>query len=326
MLASSPAETRRTLAPRTATVQTRAQAPEHGGRTNIEMLVQSVGSRKSWGQRRLTGSGRLVVTAALLLAMPAHAANPKSAAPEQAQEAVIVSKQAKAYFDRGQYALAAELYRRAYEIDRSRPEFLFAIGRAEQKAGRLREALAAFEQLLTLLPVSNPLHIKAKVAVTEIRLALSPVPAQQPEQATPAANQPQAPTALPVPVTPSVDAKVASVPTVVVAPVRAPAETEGSRAQLRRAGWIAGALGLAAAGGLAVVAGIRDAQLADDKGKITGDQARDRQGTINGLSTAAAVCGAVGLGGLALGWWYLGDGPRVQVGADARQVWLAWRF
>ena len=96
---------------------------------------------------------------------PAHAAAP------QAATGATVASEAKGYFDRGKWEMAAELYRRAFELDRSRPEYLYGVGRAEQENGKLEPARIAFDQLLALLPNTNPLYAKCKIRMAELAAA-----------------------------------------------------------------------------------------------------------------------------------------------------------
>jgi tetratricopeptide (TPR) repeat protein len=131
------------------------------------------------------------------------------AATKASNEAAIVAKQALQYYNDKQWAMAAELYRRAYRIDPTKPEYLFGVGRAEQRAGRYKEALLAFETLLTILPEGDGFRAKAQRALDETRAQQ----AQEEQKAQPVARpepepgpEPE-PVPAPAPATPEPKAK-----------------------------------------------------------------------------------------------------------------------
>ena len=99
----------------------------------------------------------LAVTCA---SQPVLAAKP--AASDAAAEASYVAKQAIDYYKNGDPRMAADLYRRAYRIDPSKPDYLFGAARAEQKAGHAKEAIVTYENVLALLPSTDPLAKKAQ--------------------------------------------------------------------------------------------------------------------------------------------------------------------
>jgi len=137
----------------------------------IERLMRLIGTNQRLQVRRLH---RLWPRAVVLLlsaaVVPVSTPVPLAwAASKASVEAGIVAKQALQYYNAKQWAIAAELYRRAYRIDPTKPEYLFGVGRAEQRAGRYKEAILAFETLLTILPVGDGFRAKVEGAVAETR-------------------------------------------------------------------------------------------------------------------------------------------------------------
>lgn len=287
---------------------------------------------------RSRNSAWLVLVA--LLASPVHARGRPSpaaaAAHAAAHDAAVVARQAKGYFGQRKFDLAAELYGRAYQLNPSRPEYLYGVGRAEQMAGRVHEARSALETLQKLLPAGHPLQAKASAALAQLRAAEPPpvVPTPPPppptEVALPVAVSPAAaptPTAasLPAPPTPVVAARPPPPPPSVSLTAPPP-----QHLMTQAAMWTGGAAILTGIG-LAIGAEVMRSQLVDDLGVIRGTEAADRQRTINALSTASLIAVAAGAGGLALGlYWRIGEaaegarGPVVSVGPSS--VGVSWRF
>ena len=243
-------------------------------------------------------------------------------AKASAHEAAVVARQAKAYYQKKQFALAAELYRRAYELNPARPEFLYGVGRSEQMAGHLPQARAALESLRQLLPPKHPLQAKAAASL----VAMQEIVAEAVEVIPP----PMAvtPVAQPTP-TLAVAPPVAPTPVVVEASPLTVVRSDSPRALTRTAMWTGGAL-IVAGIALAVWAEVNRSTLAADLGVIRGTEAATRQQTVNSLSTASVISVAAGAGALALGlYWRIGEtaNPRTPVlTATPSTVQLSWRF
>ena len=272
---------------------------------------------------------RLLLVALLLMAASAHArpAPPAAAAAkpakETAHEAAVVARQAKAYYGNKQFALAAELYRRAYVLNPARPEFLYGVGRSEQMAGHTQEARAALESLRQLLPPNHPLQSKAAASLVAMQdVVAEPVvviPPPAPITPTVAVEPPRAPTPLVVEPEP---------PPPVIAKLPPP-EAPG-HALTQAAMWAGGGL-IVAAIGLAIWAEADRSALTSDLGAIRGTEATTRQERINSLSTASVIAAAAGAGALALGlYWRIGEQSTSQrtptLTATPTTVGLTWRF
>lgn len=108
----------------------------------------------------------LVPNAEIALAKP-----PKAAAESTAGQAKTLAAQALVAYENGKYAEAAELYRIAFRLDPRVPDYLFGVGKAEQKAARYTQAAVAFEQLLMLLPESDALAARGRKALAEVKAA-----------------------------------------------------------------------------------------------------------------------------------------------------------
>lgn len=259
----------------------------------------------------------------------------KTAATNSVHEAAIVAKQARAYYDKKDFALAAELYDRAYVLNPARPEYLYGVGRARQMAGRLEDARMALERLQALLPQNHPLQQKAEKSLKEIadaEKAKPPIVIAEPVQVTPTVVQvveiPQVVTpvvALAPPPTPTQPQVPAPVEMQVVKPAEILSDSNNFGANATIIGGAAlGVLGI----GLSIWARVEQNALADDLGKVRGPEAASRQREINNLSTASLVSSVVGAGALALGlYWRLGE-HRAQPVLTASPTWvgLAWRL
>lgn len=105
---------------------------------------------------------------------------------------------AKAYYERGEYDKAVQLWRDAYSFDCSKPAVFLNMGNAYEKKGDKAAAVAMFETYLARAPKDAPDTgtISAKVANLKAALANEPAPA---------ATAPTAPTApAPAPTQPDV--------------------------------------------------------------------------------------------------------------------------
>ncbi len=297
----------------------------------------------SWLNKR--SLGRFVAT--WLVALGSVGAGPLPVLARQGEsmhEAEIVAKQAMQYFQNGQFLLAAELYRQAFRIDPAHPDYLYGVGRAEQRAGRWQEALAAFENLIALLPASEPLSVKARREVEVIKkardAAVAPAPAAIP---APPVAAPQPPTAQPKRAEvappaispPQPQPKSQDVAPLAVHKTESPAEPPQDRGLPVAALGVAGAAALAGLG-LAGVAWWQQGQLDDfrresdqlyDPARITPAQVRERQGTVNGLWWAGAAAGGVALASAGVAaWLWPTKTQRVAVLPAAGGLLLTARF
>ncbi len=270
----------------------------------------------------------LLLLATLAHARPAHQADPAArTARETAHEAAVVAKQAKVYYDKKQFALAAELYRRAYQLNPLRPELLYGVGRSEQMAGHIAVAREALTSLRQLLPPMHPLQAKAATSLVEMQEVV----------AEPVVVIPQPVVVVPQPVTPTVAVEAPAPPTPVVAQVVASRQppivvppAENPHLLTQAAMWTGGGLILAGIT-MAIWAEVDRGALADALGTIRGTDATTRQDHINTLSTASVVAVAAGAGALALGlYWRIGEqtaGQRTPtLTVTPTSLGLAWRF
>ncbi len=250
--------------------------------------------------------------------------------------------------------MAADLYRRAYRIDPSKPEYLFGAARAEQKAGRPAEALLAYQTVLALMPSTEPLAKKAQTAIDEIRAAdaakpaqaVPPVPPPSPVEKPALPAEPAKPIEQPKPVEPPQLAPpsppVEPLPTVAVKPIAVATQPAEAPADWKKpTGWA-----LVATGGVALVGGAILGALAAsgrssldanklpdgvhyDPSKITHDGIVSQQTAINSKATGAIVCGAVGVVAAGVGAWALLTAPSKVAftpGPGVVGVGLASRF
>jgi len=262
----------------------------------------------------------VIATLALLVGMPVQAARPKGS--DAHAEGAFVAKQAIEYDLNGQFAMAAQLYRRAFRIDKSKPEYLFGVGHSEEKAGCIQEAIVAYQKLMRLVPATDPLAKQAKAALEALQ-----TPAADPVALAPADP---APVAAPVAV---------GEPAPVVA---APAPPSQPQADWKRS---AGIASLAAGGAVliasAVLAGaaLLDQSRLDgnklretgsyDPARITSAQVRSRQSGVNNLWTGAAVTGGIAAVAGGFGAWALLTAPEsvtLAPGPGNLGVVLALRF
>ncbi len=260
---------------------------------------------------------RCAVATTLLLALPVFAA-----APAPATEAAMVAKQAIDYYQNQQYALSAELYRRAYRIDPTKPEYLFGVARSEQKAGNMKAARLAFETLKGLLPVTDPFYLKCQKTLDEMdaaeKTARPPPPAVPPPQVI-QAPPPVVETPKPLPPPSVVVVKPVEAPpkVVAVAPLPVVVQAPVDRTESKLLPWT-----LVAGGGALFLAGLgvslstlsdaaawnRDSSSLGANGKIIGTNYETASATVTSLNTRLGVGIGLGVGGLAcagVGTWLL---------------------
>jgi len=271
---------------------------------------------------------------------------PTAAAVKEARD---LAKVARKLYDIRQFSAAAELYRKAYRLDYAKPDYLYGVGRCEQRAGHFAAAVVAFEQLLALLPPTDALVPKARAALDEVRAAREadlalPGGAGQ-DRPDPAPNAPEI--APPQPHTPTVAPAAAErPPAVLLAPAATPAESSrlawvepprrppASRTPAMVAFGLAAVAGVTGliAGGAAVVANA-DANAyripdsgAFDPARISKEAARTRIADINLKTRVAGVAGATAAVAGALGAWLWPWATPVAVGVDGEGLVVGGRF
>jgi len=279
-----------------------------------------------------------VFCALAFAASPAVAAGKgaKAAANSPAEQAKALSAQALVAYESGKYPEAAEMYRLAYRLDPSAPDYLFGFGKAEQKAGRWAQAKTAFEQLLAIVPATDPLAVRARKALADVEAAAAPAP-------VPAAKPPVVKAEIPVvkpeppaaahPAESKVAAPVVGAPVVGVAAAAQAPETSPNWPK-----WTATIVTGAAAIGAGAFALMANKANSDadafriagaatfDPAKIGEADAKAKITDINGKWTTAAVLGGVAVvgAGVSAYLWLRTPGPTVAT--DGRQVLLAWNF
>lgn len=268
--------------------------------------------------------------------------------PAAAKEARDLAKVARKLYDSKQFAAAAELYRKAYRLDYAKPDYLYGVGRCEQRAGNFAAAVVAFEQLLALLQPGDALVPKAKVALDEVRAAREADLALPGGAMPDSGERPPPPIAVPQPpaataTTASVDATpvVAQTPLAAtpvdagrlawVEPPRSQPPSRTPAAILLTAAAVAGLTGIVAGG--AAVAANADANRfrvpdsgAFDPGRIGKEDARARIADINFKTKVAGVAGATAALAGALGAWLWPWRTTVVVGVDTEGSVLGGRF
>ncbi len=260
---------------------------------------------------------RVLVAAVLLLALPVLAAPPAPAV-----EASMVAKQAIDYYRHQAYVASADLYRRAYRIDPTKPEYLFGVGRSEQKAGKFKAARLAFESLMGLLPGTDPYFLKSQKALDEIdAVEKSAAPPPLPVAPPPVAQPPRSTVEPPQPLPPPAVVVVKTVETLPqrepVAPPPVVLQAPRRLAENELVPWA-----LVAGGGALFIAGLgvslstladaaawkRDSGTLGPDGKIVGTNYQTASATVTSLNTRLGVGIGLGVGGLACaggGTWLL---------------------
>ncbi|MBM4345534.1 MAG: tetratricopeptide repeat protein, partial [Deltaproteobacteria bacterium] len=110
----------------------------------------------------------LVLALAACVAKVTLPSSASAAAANPVKEAEKLAAAARTVYESGQFAAAAELYRKAYRLNPAKPDYLYGVGKSEQKAGRAAQAKAALEQLLALIPADDPLAERARKALAEV--------------------------------------------------------------------------------------------------------------------------------------------------------------
>jgi tetratricopeptide (TPR) repeat protein len=210
------------------------------------------------------------------VSLAATPAGHRSANPDVALE---LARAALAEFQAGHYAQSADLYRQAWQADPSHPGYLFGVGRAEQKAGHWQAAIFAYEQLLALVPASDPVARRAHHALMIVKNAAR-VAVPEPDAASPP------PVVLPAPATPgfvdmplaATPATLSAEPTLALAPplpvvpqvvARQPADTRASA-------WVAVGLDIACLLGAGALGwNARQADRDADRYRLAGSQLFD---------------------------------------------------
>ncbi len=267
---------------------------------------------------RAAGRGmcaRGVRWALLLLASLAVAPTPAFAGNATVVEAAGVAKQAMDYYKAGEFTMAAELYRRAFRIDPTRPEYLFGLGRSLQNAQKYQDAMLAYESLLALLPATDPWSKKGRNALRELQTTMAalertlptkpevkpepaplPVAKPAPEPVKPA--PPPEPVAPPTPVKPPPVVVTPVAAPVVVKPVAAPVVVATAPPADPAPRWRTYARwGLLGAGAVAVIAGAAVyGSAASDRSALDGKLAQTQGSYISGISYADATAQAAAIG------------------------------
>ena len=257
----------------------------------------------------------MVLTTPLLLS-PATTSATNKPQLTPAQEADECAKLGKAIYDKEQFAAAAELYRRAFRLYPAKPDYLYGVGRSEQRAGRYNLAKVAFQQLLALIPTDDPLAARARKALAEIAEVLEP-PKEREDVVLPRRDG----AAQPEPKQPVI---MLDVPHSNTAQSRVPAMTA--------LGF--GVVGLVVGGTFGVLA--QQADRAADDYRVPGERAFDPAKTTEAAARAqvadiqqkwmvAAVGGGVGLAGAVLAA-VLWPKANVSAGTDGVTLRATWRF
>ncbi len=268
--------------------------------------------------------------------------------PAAVKEARELAKVARKLYDNKHFAAAAELYRKAHRLDYAKPDYLYGVGRCEQRAGNFAAAVVAFEQLLVLLPPTDGLVPKAQAALDEARAAreadLALPGGAVPERTDPPnAKEGVAPAAEPTPAAaPEPVTAVAAPPAASATPsdggrlawVEPPRPPRGSRTPalvLLTVAAAATVTGVVA--GVAAVAANADANAfrvpdsgAFDPMRIDKAQARARVADINLKTKVAGIAGATAALVGAIGAWLWPRGKGPVVGTDGESVLLGGRF
>ena len=269
-------------------------------------------------QQQRNRSAPHLLVAALVVWSTLGLNRPLLAAQPQVTEAAIVAKQAIDYYQNGNPAMAAELYRRAFQLDPTKADYLFGVGRSEQKAGRVREATAAYENVVALLPSTNPLARKAQTALTELRADVAPTQAQnlanRPLVAEKVPEPARAPEPAPAPAPAPESTRVAPATAPAAAAPAAPGEWH------KPVGWSLVAVSGAAVVGAVVLAVLASKNQSDlngfktssglyDPARITPTDVGSRQTTINSLWTGVGIAGGVAAVAGGVGAWALLTAP-----------------
>ncbi len=289
------------------------------------------------------------VALVLLAVMAGSLAQPSAChaavADKQVKEADKVATAAKVVYEQGQFPVAADLYRKAFRLNPAKPDYLYGVGRAEQRAGRYAQAKAAFEQLLALIPSDDPLAEKARKALGEVAAAdkaaqPTPKPAE-PAKAIPppvVVPAPVAPAAAPTPVhqepkpaslaqkpAPAITPRLPTVAAPAPRPLPMPAVAAFAVAVAALGGTVGFGLAAVEADAFADRYRTADGEFVDPK-KLPQAEATALVRDINFKRQMTVACGATMAAAVAVGGWlWVRDRP-VRVASDGQSVLLAWRF
>ncbi len=246
---------------------------------------------------------RLALACALTFAylMPAVAHTPAV----MRTRALVLSAQARKAYDAGKFERAANLYRLAAQADADEPTYLWGVGKSEQMAGRCPMADKAFTELRARLPTGHALLERVAKAegichpppppdpprsVVVVPIAVAPTPTQELEPVL----RPEPTALVQTPVMPEI---------AVVKPRQRESQVPWTL-------WAGIGAGVAAAA-TGAWAGWAFADLDGQVGHMSPADARERQVTINGVSTATAILGALAIAGVGHGVLsYLHAGQR----------------
>ena len=239
-------------------------------------------------------------------------------------------KEATRRYKEGEFELAAQLFMKAYALDK-RPDRVFNAARGYEKAGKHEQAIALFRLYAQITDdAAGRQEAELRVAGLEAAQKPSPSPPSAQQQAQQAGTTPSsAPATLPSPATKTAEPSGISLPPPVTLHSPPPAHLQASS----RPAWAAfGAAALAAvsAGGLYywVLQDETDLQetleIRNDAGYVTGvdqEHAVERQAVQGTVRTWAAVGGGLALASVAVGLWLwpksattqVSDAPIVQV-------------
>ncbi len=252
---------------------------------------------------------RPLLRVVLLSALGAAVAPPVQAAGNQNSEATGVAKQAMDYYKAGEFPMAAELYRRAFRLDPTRPEYLFGLGRSLQNAQKFQDAMLAYESLLALLPATDPWSKKGRNAVRELQATMSALEKSAVHVPAPIKAEPVAPAPPPEPV--KVVVEVRQLPAEppkpappVVAPAPAPAlpalqvEQIAQPVAVPRPAWRTWTQwSLLGVGAVALVAGVGVyGAAASDRSVLDAKLGQTQNGYISGIGYADATAQAAAIG------------------------------
>ncbi|MSQ85202.1 MAG: hypothetical protein EXR77_20385 [Myxococcales bacterium] len=287
------------------------------------------------------GGGR----SALAASPPAETVASAPVSPALVQEARDLAKVARKLYEAKHYGAAAELYRKAFRLDPDKPDYLYGVGRAEQRAGKHADAKVAFEQLISLLPVDDPLAARAKRALAELQPADSAVdPPKDPSAAEGPAVPPAAlatPTVMAATATPTEAHPALAVPVDNLVKNRAGAGPVDRRGPMNELAILAyastGFAVAAAAGGLAVgvAAAVANGdanafRVADsnafDPTKISKADVRARIADINFKTKVTAICAAAAAVSAGVAAWLRPGAGVPGLATDGETIGVVWRF
>jgi hypothetical protein len=240
-------------------------------------------------------------------APPAFPPCGKEASPADVEGAAGSHRAAKAYYERGEYDKAVQLWRDAYSFDCSKPAVFLNMGNAYEKKGDKAAAVAMFETYLARAPKDSPDVGTISAKVQNLKASLASEPAA-----------PVAPTATPTPIAAPTSTGRDTVP-----------PPPGER-PYGIAPWIVAGVGLAGAGAGVVLIIIGEGKVSESEEecpdrKNCPTKVADKGNSGRNLSTAGAIVTAVGGAAIAGGLiWQLGfNHPRATTAAAQRGVRVA---